>query len=177
MECPNCGKTDNKVIDSRLSKDGIVIRRRHRCLICSSRFTTYEATEDRLLPFLVTKNVERDPTVTNLKAILSFLSNTLNLLSNETETLVEKIKKREKAQAAQEAKKKTRERKIAERKAKSLMMTETVFKVIKRYKRGVHISKVRDKTGFNKKKISNIVFKLTMEGKIKRTDKGVYTAA
>ena len=177
MECPNCGKTDNKVIDSRLSKDGIAIRRRRRCLICSSRFTTYEATEERLLPFLVTKNVERDPTVTNLKAMVSFMSNTLNILSKETETLVDKIKKREKAQAAQEAKKKARERKIAKRKVKSLMMTETVFKVIKRHKRGVHISKLRDKTGFDNKKISNIVFKLNKEGKIKRADKGVYTAA
>ena len=177
MECPNCGKTDNKVIDSRLSKDGIVIRRRRQCLICSNRFTTYEATEERLLPFLVTKNIERDPTVTNLKMMVSFMSNTLNILSNETETLVEKIKKRENAQAAQEAKKKASERKIAKRKAKSLMMTQTVFKVIKRHKRGVHISKLRDKTGFDNKKISNIVFKLIKEGKIKRADKGVYTAA
>jgi transcriptional repressor NrdR len=177
MECPNCGKTDNKVIDSRLSKDGIAIRRRRRCLICSSRFTTYEATEERLLPFLVTKNVERDPTVTNLKAMVSFMSNTLNILSKETETLVDKIKKREKAQAAQEAKKKVRERKIAKRKAKSLMMTETVFKVIKRHKRGVHISKLRDKTGFDNKKISNIVFKLNKEGKIKRAGKGIYIVA
>jgi hypothetical protein len=144
--------------------------------MCSSRFTTYEATEERLLPFLVTKNVEKNPTITNLKAMVSFMSNTLNILSKETETLVEKIKKREKAQAAQEAKKKVREKKIAKRKAKSMMMTETVYKVIKRHKRGVHISKVRDKTGFDKKKISNIVFKLTKEGKIKRADKGVYTA-
>ena len=155
MECTNCGKTDNKVIDSRLSKDGIAIRRRRRCLICSSRFTTYEATEERLLPFLGTKHVERAPTVTNLKAMVSFMSNTLDILSKETETLVDKIKKREKAQAAQKAKKKVREKKIAKRKAKSLMMAETVFKVIKRHKRGVHISKLRDKTGFDNKKINN----------------------
>ena len=177
MECPNCGKTDNKVIDSRLLKDRMAIRRRRRCLICSSRFTTYEATEERLLPFLVTKNVEKDPTVTNLKAMVSFMSNTLNILTKETETLVDKIKKRERAQAAQEAKKKAREREIAKHRAKSLMMTETVFKVIKRHKRGVQISKVRDKTGFDKKKISNILFKLNKEGKIQRVDKGVYTAA
>ncbi|UCF57926.1 MAG: hypothetical protein JSW15_05615 [Deltaproteobacteria bacterium] len=105
------------------------------------------------------------------------MSNTLKILSKETQNLVHKIEKREKAQGAQEAKKRARERKIARRKAKSLMMMETVFKVIKRHKRGVHISKLRDKTGFDNKRISNIVFKLNREGKIKRVGKGVYIAA
>ena len=177
MECPSCGKTDNQVIDSRLSKDGFAIRRRRRCLICSSRFTTYEAIEERLLPFLVRMSVESGLTVTNLKAMVSFMSNTLKILSKQTEIVIDKIDKLEKIQAAQEAKKKARERKIAKRKAKSLMMTETVFKVIKRHKRGVHISKLRDKIGFDNKKINNIVFKLNKEGKIKRVGKGVYIAA
>ena len=177
MQCPHCGKTDNEVLDSRLSKDGIAIRRRRRCLICSRRFTTYEAIGERLLPFLVRMNVESAPTVTNLKAMVSFMSNTLKILSKQTGILIDKIEKLEKIQAAQEAKKKARERKIAKRKAKSLMMTETVFKVIKRHKRGVHISKLRDKIEFDNKKINNIVFKLNKEGKIKRVGKGVYIAA
>ena len=46
MKCPFCGETDNKVIDSRLSKDGAVIRRRRECLLCGRRFTTYEHIEE-----------------------------------------------------------------------------------------------------------------------------------
>lgn len=45
MRCPKCGNIDDKVIDSRLSKDGDTIRRRRECLDCQSRFTTYEVLE------------------------------------------------------------------------------------------------------------------------------------
>lgn len=42
MRCPKCGDVEDKVIDSRLSKDGDSIRRRRECIACSFRFTTYE---------------------------------------------------------------------------------------------------------------------------------------
>ncbi|MCX7868943.1 MAG: transcriptional regulator NrdR [Terrimicrobiaceae bacterium] len=45
MRCPKCGSLDDKVIDSRLSREGTSIRRRRECLACSSRFTTYEEIE------------------------------------------------------------------------------------------------------------------------------------
>lgn len=45
MLCPKCSSIDDKVIDSRLSKDGTSIRRRRECLACESRFTTYEQIE------------------------------------------------------------------------------------------------------------------------------------
>lgn len=45
MRCPKCGTLDDKVIDSRLSKDGVSIRRRRECLDCETRFTTYEVLE------------------------------------------------------------------------------------------------------------------------------------
>jgi transcriptional repressor NrdR len=53
MKCPFCGEIDNKVIDSRLSKDGNVIRRRRECIICSRRFTTYEHIEE--IPVMIVK--------------------------------------------------------------------------------------------------------------------------
>jgi transcriptional repressor NrdR len=53
MKCPFCGEIDNKVIDSRLSKDGSVIRRRRECLICTRRFTTYEHIEE--IPIMIIK--------------------------------------------------------------------------------------------------------------------------
>ncbi|MDZ4816097.1 MAG: transcriptional regulator NrdR [Verrucomicrobiota bacterium] len=45
MRCPKCGHQDDKVIDSRASKDGDSIRRRRECLKCAHRFTTYEEVE------------------------------------------------------------------------------------------------------------------------------------
>ncbi len=47
MRCPFCGQTDNKVVDSRVSKDASVIRRRRECLACHQRFTTYERVEEQ----------------------------------------------------------------------------------------------------------------------------------
>ena len=46
MKCPFCGEIDNKVIDSRLSKEGNAVRRRRECIICTRRFTTYEHIEE-----------------------------------------------------------------------------------------------------------------------------------
>jgi len=45
MRCPKCGCQDDKVIDSRASREGATIRRRRECLKCGYRFTTYEEVE------------------------------------------------------------------------------------------------------------------------------------
>src|SRR5205823_3609400 len=45
MRCPKCGGIEDKVIDSRISKDGHSIRRRRECIVCEHRFTTYEEIE------------------------------------------------------------------------------------------------------------------------------------
>ncbi len=45
MRCPKCGCQEDKVIDSRASREGATIRRRRECLGCSYRFTTYEEIE------------------------------------------------------------------------------------------------------------------------------------
>ncbi len=45
MRCPKCASLDDKVIDSRVSRDGSSIRRRRECLACEARFTTYEEIE------------------------------------------------------------------------------------------------------------------------------------
>jgi transcriptional repressor NrdR len=60
MRCPYCSDTDNKVIDSRDSQEGTVIRRRRECEKCKQRFTTYERVEE-LLPALVKKDGRREP--------------------------------------------------------------------------------------------------------------------
>ena len=60
MKCPFCHNGENRVIDSRISKDGDAIRRRRECLGCGKRFTTYEVVED-VLPMVVKKDGRREP--------------------------------------------------------------------------------------------------------------------
>jgi len=60
MRCPFCSYEEDKVIDSRTSRDGQVIRRRRECLKCESRFTTYERIEEAL-PLVVKKDGRREP--------------------------------------------------------------------------------------------------------------------
>jgi len=60
MKCPFCADFDNKVVDSRLSGESDVIRRRRECLGCGRRFTTYERVED-ILPMVIKKDDRREP--------------------------------------------------------------------------------------------------------------------
>jgi len=60
MKCPFCHHGENRVIDSRISKDGSAIRRRRECLGCGKRFTTYEVVEE-VLPMVVKKDGRREP--------------------------------------------------------------------------------------------------------------------
>ena len=53
MNCPFCGHREDKVIDSRESKEGDVVRRRRQCLGCERRFTTYERSDE--IPYMVVK--------------------------------------------------------------------------------------------------------------------------
>src|SRR4029079_19475254 len=53
MKCPFCGHLDDKVVDSRESKEGDAIRRRRQCLECNRRFTSYERIDE--IPYMVVK--------------------------------------------------------------------------------------------------------------------------
>jgi transcriptional repressor NrdR len=53
MLCPFCGHKEDKVIDSRESREGEIIRRRRECLQCAKRFTTYEKIDE--IPYMVVK--------------------------------------------------------------------------------------------------------------------------
>jgi transcriptional repressor NrdR len=57
MKCPFCGYEQDKVVDSRSSKEGRAVRRRRECLKCEKRFTTYEYIEN--FPLTVVKNDQR----------------------------------------------------------------------------------------------------------------------
>jgi transcriptional repressor NrdR len=58
MRCPYCQATEDRVVDSRSSREGGAVRRRRECLTCSRRFTTYEYVEERQLQV-----VKRDGTI------------------------------------------------------------------------------------------------------------------
>jgi transcriptional repressor NrdR len=60
MRCPFCRHRGNRVVDSRLSADGGMIRRRRACSSCHKRFTTYERVEEQT-PMVVKKDGRREP--------------------------------------------------------------------------------------------------------------------
>jgi transcriptional repressor NrdR len=60
MRCPFCGEPEDRVVDSRVNRDGLMIRRRRECLGCQRRYTTYERVEE-MLPVVVKKDGRREP--------------------------------------------------------------------------------------------------------------------
>ena len=61
MQCPFCGKNNDKVVDSRSSEGGRAIRRRRECLVCNRRFTTYENPEEGIKLTVIKKDGSRVP--------------------------------------------------------------------------------------------------------------------
>jgi len=59
VKCPFCDEIEDKVVDSRMAKEGEVIRRRRECLGCKRRYTTYERVEE-VLPVVVKKDGRRE---------------------------------------------------------------------------------------------------------------------
>lgn len=68
MKCPYCSQVDNKVIDSRMTKEGNSVRRRRECLACKHRFTTYERVE--ALPLVLIKKDGRRETFDRTKVLV-----------------------------------------------------------------------------------------------------------
>ena len=183
------------MVDSRPAKDKCSISRRRECLACSTRFTTFEATEQEFLSVMIRKNTGSGVTLNSLKTMLNFMSNTLSSLSEETEGLVDKVtqlqmielrnksKKKSDKLPKKAARKKSRlKKKVSERKKVAgkiikTTATDTIFKIIHRFKRGVDIPKLKDRTGFDGSKIRNILYRLSNQGKIKKISRGVYTLA
>ena len=60
MRCPFCSHDDTRVVDSRVTEDGLQVRRRRECPQCSARFSTYETAEIKL-PQIVKRDGRREP--------------------------------------------------------------------------------------------------------------------
>jgi transcriptional repressor NrdR len=102
MKCPYCAAIDDKVIDSRESHEGEVIRRRRECTKCSRRFTTYERLEQ--LPYMVVKKDGRREPFDRGKVLGGLLKacekrpvnpTKLEEIANEIERFVQEAKERE----------------------------------------------------------------------------------
>ena len=71
MRCPFCGHIEDKVVDSRESKDGDSIRRRRECLECGRRFTSYERIDE--IPYMVVKKDGKRETFERSKILAGLL--------------------------------------------------------------------------------------------------------
>jgi septal ring factor EnvC (AmiA/AmiB activator) len=130
--------------------------------------------------------LERAQAVIKLKPPAQHTADALKALTKQTENLIKAVNKFEKDKAAKKAKPKAKAkpaRKAAAKKApakkKSATQTATdqVVNIIKRSKKGVDVPTLVKKTGFEDKKIRNIVFKASKQGKIKRAGRGIYVPA
>jgi len=111
-----------------------------------------------------------------LKRDLQSVAKTLKALKQKTEGIVKKLDKLDKAQASgpkRRASVKTA-RKKATRRLKKVTAIDTVLSIIKKRKKGIDTSTLKMKTGFNDKKIWNIINSLKKQGKLKSEKKGVY---
>jgi transcriptional repressor NrdR len=71
VKCPYCGHLGDKVVDSRESKEGEVIRRRRECLACARRFTSYERIDE--IPYMVVKKDGRRERFDRTKLVAGLL--------------------------------------------------------------------------------------------------------
>lgn len=102
MRCPFCGHPEDKVVDSRESKEGEAIRRRRECLACQKRFTTYERTDE--IPYMVVKKDGRREKFDRQKVLTGLLHacekrpvpmSQLEVIVNDAEALVVESSERE----------------------------------------------------------------------------------
>ena len=115
----------------------------------------------------------------NLKKDLQAVNKGLNALANKIEKMIAAVDKVEKPKAAppKPAKKVAVKKPASEKSAGKVTAADTVLAIVKRSKKWVDTAALMEKTGYNQKKVANIVFKLRKQGKIKSESKGVYVKA
>ena len=131
--------------------------------------------------------LEKAQTAIKLKSPAQHAAEALKVLTKHTGTLIKAVEKFEKDKAAKKTMPKTRakaeparkpaaKKTPAKKKAAALTATDQVVNIIKRAKKGVDVPTLIKKTGFEDKKIRNIVFKASKQGQIKRAGRGIYVA-
>ena len=115
----------------------------------------------------------------NLKRDIQAVNKGLKALINKTDNLIKAIDKIEKTQAVKTkaGRKAVIKKAPVKKEAVKLTATDTIIKIIKRSKKGVDIPTLIRKSGYDEKKVRNIVFRTYKQGRIKRTGKGMYVGA
>lgn len=127
--------------------------------------------------------LEKAQAAIRLKSPAQHTAEALKVLTKQTEKLVKAVDRFEKDQAAKKAKakakpaKKAPAKKAPRKKATAQTATDRVVNIIMRSKKGVDIPTLKKKTGFEDKKIRNIIFRAAKQGKIKKAGRGIYVGA
>ena len=109
-----------------------------------------------------------------LKKDLQTINKELTALIKKTEALMTAVDKI----GSQKTEKKSKEKKVpAAKKTTTKSAFDTVLGIVGRYKKGVTVTRIQELTGYDAKKIANIVYKGKKRGQIKSVDKGVYLKA
>jgi len=111
-----------------------------------------------------------------LKNDMQAVAKDLKRLTQKTEKMIKQLEKPDKAQAAKKPKAKA-VKKAAAKKPARVSASETVLAIIKKSRKGIDIAALRKKTGFEGRKVRDIVFRLRKQGKIKSEGKGLYVKA
>ena len=119
-----------------------------------------------------------------IKQDLKAITREIKALEKKMENVIAAVEKSEKTKAgkkttaksvkAKPTKKAPAKKAPAKKKTTRLTATDQVLKILKGRKRGVNVATLMKKTGFNEKKVRNIIFRANKEGKIKREGRGVY---
>ena len=127
--------------------------------------------------------LEKAQAAIRLKSPAQHTAEALKVLTKQTEKLVKAVDRFDKDQAAKKAKakakpaKKAPAKKAPRKKATAQTATDRAVNIIKRSKKGVDIPTLKQKTGFEDKKIRNIIFRAAKHGKIKKAGRGIYVGA
>jgi len=127
--------------------------------------------------------LEKAQAAIRLKTPAQHTAEALKVLTRQTEKLVKTVDRFEKDQAAKKAKakakpaKKAPAKKAPRKRATAQTATDRVVNIIKRSKKGIDIPTLIKKTGFEDKKIKNIIFRAAKQGKIKKAGRGIYVGA
>ena len=110
----------------------------------------------------------------NIQTLGKTLDKLLKAVEKDTKSIAKPAKKSPAKKVA--AKKAPVKKATIKKKAAPLTATDQVLKIIKGSKKGVDAPTLIKKTGFNQKKVRNILFRTYKQGKIKRLEKGIYTS-
>ena len=130
------------------------------------------------VPMPKTKKVIKKKVVKKAKAVKKTLAKKAPAKKASAKKAPAKKTSAKKAPAKKASAKKAPAKKtVARKKAPQATATDNILKIIKRSKKGVDVPTLKKKTGFDDKKVRNIIFRASKEGKIKKSGRGIYVGA